>query len=76
MFATGSMIKNRKINNIEDGFKHVQKLYLQHGFKITCIHSDSKFETLREETANLGISLNCASKEENIPEIEQLNKNL
>ena len=41
MFATGVMIKYRKINNIEDRNKQVKKIYLQCGFKITCIYSDS-----------------------------------
>ena len=46
MFATGSMIKNRKTKNIEYGIKQVHKLYLQRGFKITRIHADIKFEPL------------------------------
>ena len=61
MFSTGSMIKNQKIKNIEDGIKQVHKLYLQRGFKITHIHSDSKFEVLGVEMDDLGIYLNCAS---------------
>ena len=40
MFATGSMIKNRKINNIEDGIKQVHNLHLQRGFKIMHIGQD------------------------------------
>ena len=47
LFATGSMIKNLKVKNIEDGIKQVNKLYLQRGFKITCIHADSEFELLQ-----------------------------
>ena len=35
------MIKRQKLKNIEDGIKQVNKLYLQRGFKITCIHVDS-----------------------------------
>ena len=41
IFATGSMIKNLKINNIKYGIKQVHKLYLQRDFKIMCIHADS-----------------------------------
>ena len=48
IFVTGSMIKNQKVNNMEDGIKHVNKLYLHCGFKITRIHADSEFEALRE----------------------------
>ena len=46
IFATGSITKNRKLKNIEDGIKQVNKIYLQHGFNITRIHADSEFETL------------------------------
>ena len=41
MFATGIMNKNRKLNNIEYVIKQVSKLYMQRGFKITCMHADS-----------------------------------
>ena len=46
LFATGSMIKNRKVKNIEDVIKHVNKIYLQCGLKITHIYADSEFEPL------------------------------
>ena len=69
MFATGSMIKNRKINNIEDGIKQFDKLYLQRGFKITLIHADSEFELICAEMSDLVTSLNCASKKERVPDI-------
>ena len=55
------LLKTEK-KNIEDGIKQVIKIYLQRGFKITGIHADSEFEHLGAEMADLGISLNCASK--------------
>ena len=58
IFATGSMIKNRKVNNIEDGIKQINKIYLQRGFKITRIANDSEYEPLHSEISDLGISLN------------------
>ena len=70
MFATGSMIKNRKVEHIADRITQVHKLYLQRGFKITHMHTDCEFEPLHKETA-LGINLNCASKQEHVPEIER-----
>ena len=42
------MIKNRKLNNIEDVIKQVKELYLQRGFKITNIHSEGEFESLQK----------------------------
>ena len=71
MFATGSMIKNRKVEHIADGITQVHKLYLQRGFKITHRHTDCEFETLRKEMAALGIKLDCASKKVHVPEIER-----
>ena len=44
MFATGSMIKNRKVEKIVGGITQVHKLYLQRGFKITHMHTDCEFE--------------------------------
>ena len=73
MFATVSMVKNRKIKNIEDGIKQVHKLYLQRGFKVMRIHADNEFEPLQSDMADLDISLNCASKKEHAPEIEWFN---
>ena len=47
LFSTGSMIKNRRMRNIEEGINQVNKLYMKRGFKITRIHADSRFEPLR-----------------------------
>ena len=46
MFATGSMIKNRKVEHIADGITQVHKLYLQFGFRITHMHTDCEFEPI------------------------------
>ena len=62
MFATVSMIKNWKIENIADWITQVHKLYLQHGFKITHIRTDCEFELLRKDITAISINLNCASK--------------
>ena len=74
MFATGSMIKNRKIENIEDVIKQVHKIYLHFGFKIMQISSDRDFEPLRKYMADLGILLKCKYKKERVPDIEKFNR--
>ena len=71
MFATGSMIKNRKVEHIADGITQVHKLYLQRSFKVTHMHTDCEFKLLRKDMTALGINLNCASKKEHVPEIER-----
>ena len=62
MFATGSMIKNRKVDHIADGITQLHKLYLQRGFKITPMQTYFEFKPLRKEMTDLGININCASK--------------
>ena len=57
MFATASMIKNRKVERIADGIIQVHKLYLQRGFNITHMHTGCEFEPLRKEMTALGINL-------------------
>ena len=71
MFATGSMIKNRKFENIADGIMQVHKLYLQQVFNITHMHADYKFKPLSKKMTALCINLNCASKKEHVPEIKR-----
>ena len=67
MFATGSRIKKRKVENIADGIKQVHKLYLQSGFNITYMHTDCEFEPLHNKITALGINLNCYYKKEHVP---------
>ena len=74
MFDTRIIIKNLKIKNIEYGIKEVHKIYLQRDFKSTHIHAGSDFEPLCTEMSDLGISLNCLSKKEIFPDIEQSNQ--
>ena len=57
LFAMGKMIEPRKLKNIEDGIKQVNRLYLQHAFKITRIHADSEFKSLIAKKADIGIYL-------------------
>ena len=58
----GSIIKNRKLNNIEDGIKKVNKLYPQCGLNITRIYADSEFEPIQVEIYGICISIYWAFK--------------
>ena len=71
MFATESMLKNQKVDNIADGITQVHKLYLQSGFNITHMNTDCKFKPLRKEMTAIYIDLNFASKKKNVREIER-----
>ena len=70
------MIMNQKMTNIEEGIKMVDKMYLQFGFNITCIHSDIDFEPLQSEVADLGNTLNCMCKKEHVLKIGWLIRNI
>ena len=48
IFAIGSIIKDRKIENIAYWIIQAHKLYLQRCFKITHMHTDCEFEPLRK----------------------------
>ena len=50
------------MDDIEDGIKQVNKIYLRCGLKITHIYADSEFEPIRVEMDDIYISLYCASK--------------
>ena len=69
LFAMISMLKYIKVKNIEDRIKQANKLYLQRGFKITCINPDSEFKPLQSEMADLGISINWASKKKLLEQV-------
>ena len=70
LFSIGITVKNLKTNNIEEGIKQVQNLYLQRGFKTTHIYSDSEYEPLWTEVADIGISLSYMYNKEHVPDIE------
>ena len=74
MFATGNMIKNVKVNNIEYGIKHINKIYMRHSFKTARMHVDSECEGLCAEMDDLASSLNFVLKKEHVPNIEQFNR--
>ena len=71
IFDTVSLINNMTINTIESRMKQVNNIYLQHGLKITRLHSDGEFKPLRPKVVMLGIDLTTASKRGHVPEIEQ-----
>ena len=64
------------MKNIEYGINQVNKPCLQRGLNITRIHSDSEFEPLLTQMTDIGIYLNCVSKNKHVPEIENLNRTI
>jgi hypothetical protein len=70
-FGTVEMIKSRSAATLIAAVKQVRSAYVKRGFKVTHMLVDGEFETLRGDAAALGISLNVASRDEHVPEIER-----
>jgi hypothetical protein len=70
-FGTAEMLKSESDASLLDAIKHVKKAYATRGFKLTYILADGQFESLRADLADLGIALNCVSRDEHVPEIER-----
>jgi hypothetical protein len=70
-FGTAEMLKSESNASLLDAIKHVKKAYPTRGFKLTYILADGQFESLRADLADLGIALNCVSRDEHVPEIER-----
>jgi acetolactate synthase regulatory subunit len=51
--------------------KQVLSVYKKRGFVVTTLHMDGEFETLRGELADLQVTLNTASNDEHVPEVER-----
>ena len=54
-------------------FKEVHQYYIHHGFRITTVHADGKFETLKILIEYLpgGLLVNLSAENKHVPDIEQ-----
>jgi hypothetical protein len=66
-FGTAEFIESHHAKVLLKAVTQLQNVYAKGGFRIV----DGKFESLRPELANLGMSLNTASRDEHVPEIER-----
>ena len=70
-FSTVKVMKNRKAGTILMAIKQVLNVYKKQGFVLTTILMDGEFETLRGELSALQLTLNTASNDEHVPEVER-----
>ena len=72
-FTTASHLENRKLETILKAVMSIVSLYKRRGFRIETIHADREFEPLAEliESHPRGPSVNLASANEHVPEIER-----
>jgi hypothetical protein len=70
-FATVETIVNREPDTILKAFTNVRQIYMQRGFNVSHLLVDGEFECLRGAMAGLGVTLNTASHDEHVPDIER-----
>jgi hypothetical protein len=75
-FSTVEMIHNRKSDTLLNSVKQVQAIYQKRGFIITHMLFDGEFECLRGALATLNITLNAATNDEHVPEVERFIRTL
>jgi hypothetical protein len=70
-FGTAEMLKSESAVQLMASIKLVTQTYVTRGFRVTSMMVDGQFEPLRGELAELGIAVNCVSRDEHVPEIER-----
>ena len=70
-FSTVETIANRQPDTIIKAFTNVRNIYLRRGFTISYLLADGEFEHLRGYMSSLAITLNTASNDEHVPDIER-----
>ena len=70
-FGTAELIRNKAKGPLMTSIKQVVRAYHARDFKICNILEDGGFECIRNSPADLGISLNVASRNKHVPEVER-----
>ncbi len=70
-FSTVEMIANQKAPTLLKAIKQVKQIYTQRRFRVTSIHMDGQFETIRGDLAELNVALLIAGHDDHVPEVER-----
>jgi hypothetical protein len=70
-FCLAELFLNQQVATILTGIKLINSLYKKRGFTLTTLLMDGEFEPLRGDLADMGITLNTASCDEHVLEIER-----
>ena len=69
-FGTVEILKQLNNATITKAIEQVKQVYNKRGFKVETLLADGQFEPTRGKVADMGITLNTASPEEHVPEVE------
>ena len=64
------ILKRVDNNTIAKAIEQIKQVYNKRGFKVETLLADGQFESTRGKVADMGITLNTASPEEHVPEVE------
>jgi len=70
-FGTAELMRNKSKKTIMTSIQQVVRAYHARGFRVCNILGDGGFECVRDNLADMGITLNCASRNEHVPEVER-----
>ena len=70
-FGPVEMLKHVNNTTITKAIEQVKQIYKKRGFKVETLLADGQFESTRGKVADMGITLNTASPEEHVPEVER-----
>jgi len=70
-FGTAELIHDKTKNTLMRSIQQVVRAYHAKGFKACNILADGGFECIRNDLADLGITLNVTSRNEHVPEVER-----
>jgi Reverse transcriptase (RNA-dependent DNA polymerase) len=75
-FSTVETIPNRKPETVLKALLNVRNVYRRRGFNITHLLFDGEYECLRGDMGSVQITLNTASNDEHVPDIERFIRTL
>ena len=70
-FGTAELIRNKAKGTLMTSIHQVVRAHHARGFRICNILADGGFECIRNNLADMGMSLNIASRNEHVPEMER-----
>jgi len=70
-FGTAELTRDKTKRTLKVSIKQIVWAYHARGFPIMTILMDGGFECIRNNLADMGISLNVASGKEHVPEVER-----
>ena len=71
-YHTASVLPSMNGGIIVSALRALYKFYWKRDFRLTEVLGDGQFAVCKHELAALHVNLNCVSKDEYVPEVEQL----